>query len=287
MPSLSVIWNSMLSVIKTFSISDFLDILLVSYLVYKGIKLVRETRAEQLVKGLLLLALFYFFATVLGMKTMSFLLTNVFQIGIIAIVVLFQPELRRALEKAGRTKVSEWNVFNVVGSHNKEDVWSSVIPLIGEAIGELSSTKTGAIIVVEQKTKMGDLVSNAVIIDAATTPQLLCNLFFPNSPLHDGAVIMREGRVLAAGCFLPNTQQVSLDKHLGSRHRAAIGISENSDALVLVVSEETGVISVAENGNLTRGFSPKSLQELLKDKLVPKTPDKSERRFWRKWRDKG
>ena len=172
MPSLSVIWNSMLSVIKTFSIPDFLDILLVSYLVYKGIKLVRETRAEQLVKGLILLALFYFFATVLGMKTMSFILTNVFQIGVLAIVVLFQPELRRALEKAGRTKVSEWNVFSVVGSHNKEDLWSRVIPLIGEAVTQLSNTKTGAIIVVEQKTNMNDLVSNAVIIDAEPTPKL-------------------------------------------------------------------------------------------------------------------
>ena len=272
MQYLSLIWNSLVSVIKTFTIADFIDIVLVSYLVYKAIKIVRETRAEQLVKGLVILGVTYFVASLLNFKMLSFILTNVFTFGVLAIIVVFQPELRRALEKVGRTKIAEFGGFGSSETQSERaQMWSTAIPAIVEACERLSNTKTGALIVIENKTKLGDLLPAGIIIDAKVSTPLLCNIFYPNSPMHDGAVIMRDGRVLAAGCFLPSTQKGEyLDKQLGSRHRAALGMSENSDAIIIVVSEETGVVSVAENANLERGFNSFTLTQRLQDRLVPK-----------------
>ena len=275
-------WNTLIGVIKTFTIFDFIDIVLVSYLVYKGIKLVRETRAEQLVKGIVILAVSYMIATFIHLEMLSFVLTNIFTFGLLAIIVVFQPELRRALEKVGRTKITEIGGFGSSESQfEKDQTWSRPIPQIVEACERLSNTKTGALIVIERQTKLGDLLPAGTIIDARVSTQLLCNIFYPNSPMHDGAIILREGRVLAAGCFLPSTQKGEyLDKQLGSRHRAAVGMSENSDALILVVSEETGTISVAENGRLERGFNSYSLTQFLQDKLIPKVPEKEKKARW-------
>ncbi len=287
MQNFSVFWNSVIGVIRTFTIADLIDIILVSYLIYKVIRIVRETRAEQLVKGLLVLGITYFIASLLGFKMLSFILTNVFTFGVLAIIVVFQPELRRALEKVGRTKIAELGGF---GSSEvlseRAQVWSSSIPPIVEACERLSNTKTGALIVIENKTKLGDLLPAGTMIDAKVSTPLLCNIFYPNTPMHDGAVIMREGRVLAAGCFLPSTQKGEyLDKQLGSRHRAALGMSENSDAIIIVVSEETGVISVAENGKLERGFNSYTLTKLLRDKLIPQTSEKDKKKgFWRRFK---
>lgn len=279
MQYLSLIWNSLVSVIKTFTIADFIDIVLVSYLVYKAIKIVRETRAEQLVKGLVILGVTYFVASLLNFKMLSFILTNVFTFGVLAIIVVFQPELRRALEKVGRTKIAEFGGFGSSETQSdRAQMWSTAIPEIVEACERLSNTKTGALIVIENKTKLGDLLPAGIIIDAKASTPLLCNIFYPNSPMHDGAVIMRDGRVLAAGCFLPSTQKGEyLDKQLGSRHRAALGMSENSDAIIIVVSEETGVVSVAENANLERGFNSFTLTQRLQDRLVPKDAEKEKK----------
>ena len=279
MQYLSLIWNSLVSVIKTFTIADFIDIVLVSYLVYKAIKIVRETRAEQLVKGLAILGVTYFVASLLNFKMLSFILTNVFTFGVLAIIVVFQPELRRALEKVGRTKIAEFGGFGSSETQSERaQMWSTAIPAIVEACERLSNTKTGALIVIENKTKLGDLLPAGIIIDAKASTPLLCNIFYPNSPMHDGAVIMRDGRVLAAGCFLPSTQKGEyLDKQLGSRHRAALGMSENSDAIIIVVSEETGVVSVAENANLERGFNSFTLTQRLQDRLVPKDAEKEKK----------
>ena len=280
MQYLSLFWNSLVSVVRTFTIADFIDIVLVSYLVYKAIKIVRETRAEQLVKGLVILGVTYFIASFIGLKTLSFILTNVFTFGVLAIIVVFQPELRRALEKVGRTKIAELGGFGSSETlSERAQAWSSAIPAVVEACERLSNTRTGALIVIENKTKLGDLLPAGTIIDAKASTALLCNIFYPNSPMHDGAVIMRDGRVLAAGCFLPSTQKGEyLDKQLGSRHRAALGMSENSDAIIVVVSEETGVISVAENANLERGFNSFTLTQLLQDRLVPKDAEKEKKK---------
>ncbi len=269
---ISDIGQIMLSVLKSISISDVIDMILLSYLLYKGIKLIRETRAEQLIKGIVLLTIAYFIVNLLELKTMSFLLENFFQWGILAIIIMFQPELRRVLEKMGRTKVSSFGVFSI-GNEMETDLfykWTVAIDAIVEASSELSSTTTGALIVIERQTKLGEQIDTGTIINATPSSAVLGNIFFPNTPLHDGAVIIRDGVILAAGCFLPKPQKEEfINKQLGSRHRAAIGMSENSDAIVIVISEETGTISIAEDGQLTRGFNKDSLKKILKAKIIP------------------
>ena len=257
-------------VIRSFRISDLIDILLISYITYKGIQLVRETRAGQLVKGLLLLGGAYFFAVWFKLTTMTFLLKNLFQIGIIALIILFQPEIRRALEKFGRTKVANLSVFGV-DSHGRDTlVWENAIRKISDAAEELSKTKTGALIVIERTTKLGEQIDTGVEVNAEISVELLLNIFYPNTPLHDGAVIVRDGKVLAAACFLPKpAKEEFIATNFGTRHRAAIGISEVSDAVTVVVSEESGIISVSEEGQLIRNFTKDSLYVYLSDKLIP------------------
>jgi len=266
------IWSNMVSVIKSISISDIIDMVLLSYLLYKGIKLIRETRAEQLLKGIALLSVAYFIIRQLQLKTLGFLLENFFQWGILAVIIMFQPELRRALEKMGRTKVSSLSVFSIGIDMEENEIyrWNVAINAIVDATSDLSSTTTGALIVIERQTRLGEQIDTGTIINATPSAAVLENIFYPNTPLHDGAIIMRDGKILAAGCFLPKPQKEELiSKQLGSRHRAAIGMSEISDAIVIIVSEETGTISIAENGDLTRGFNKESLKKLLKSKLIP------------------
>lgn len=283
MDILVLIYESIISVIKTFEPQDFIDIALVSYLVYKTIRLVRETRAEQLVKGILLLAVSFLFADLLNLKAMSFLLEKVFTLGVLAIIVVFQPELRRALEKVGRTKVADLSLFNSSEqSEQVSSVWQSAIRVVSKSAEALSKSKTGALIVIEQKTKLGDQVNQGIELNATPSVELFENIFFPNSPLHDGAVIIRDGKILAASCFLPTpNKEEDIDNKLGSRHRAAIGMSENSDAIVIIVSEETGIISTAFEGTLTRGYSQNHLQKYL-EKMLITTPEPSQKTvFWR------
>ena len=285
---MSAIWDvlsSGLSIIKLITPIDILDILILSYLVYKAIKMVRETRALQLVRGILLICIAYFLITLLHLKAMEFLLQNFFQWGIVAVVVMFQPELRRALEKMGRTKVSTLGVFNNDSPDDLIHRWQLAIDAIAAASTELSASSTGALMVIERQTRLGEQIDTGTVLEAVPTPQLLGNIFFPNTPLHDGAVIIRDGMILAAACYLPKPLKEELvSKQLGTRHRAAIGMSELSDAIIVVVSEETGVISVAENGELTRGFTEDSLKKHLTQALIPdKQADGKEKKrgFWR------
>lgn len=280
--------NAIQNVIKTINLPwDLIDIAIVSYLVYKGIKLVRETRAEQLVKGIVLLGFSYFIAFQFNLKTLTFIFQNIFQIGIIALIVVFQPELRRALEKIGRTKVTEsLNVFtNTVDSTEQGVMWDKAINNICLAVSDLSKTVTGALIVIERNIKLGEPIRTGIIINGTASPELFENIFFPNSPMHDGAVIVRDGIVLAAGCFLPKPQKEELiEKHLGSRHRAAIGISEVSDSITIIVSEETGTISTAVEGVLIRGYTIDKLQEFLFNKILPEKSlenKDSKNTFWK------
>lgn len=273
--------NSLFSILKTTELVDVFDILVLSYLVYWVIKLVRETRAGQLMKGIVLLFIAYIIAKFLQMKVVSYLMEQAFSIGVIALMIMFQPELRRALEKVGNSK---WGLsFGLSTPTGDAAVWGTAIEAICDACVELSVTSTGALIVVERQTRLGEQIDNGTILNATPSKELFGNIFYPKTPLHDGAVIMRDGMILAAACFLPKPQKEELvNKKLGSRHRAAIGMSENSDAIVIVVSEETGSISVAENGLLKSGFTREQLKQLLTDRLIQTDTDSAIRKTARK-----
>ncbi|MBR4346059.1 MAG: diadenylate cyclase CdaA [Oscillospiraceae bacterium] len=257
---------------------DVLDIAVLTYLIYKLIQFIRDTRAEGLIKGILILVLFYFLAYVGQMKAVQWIFQRIFNIGIIAVLILFQPELRRTIERVGHARFPMLD--KLTGTDSEATPVSEEITAICEACEDLSSTTTGALIVIERETKLGDLVSNGTIINAVPSKELFGTIFYPKCPLHDGAVIMRDGKIYAAGVFLPKpVNEDVINKQLGSRHRAAIGMSENSDAIVIVVSEETGAISIAENGDLQRGFSKDSLRQTLSRKLIPEpSPASSARR---------
>ncbi len=247
-------------------ISDFIDVAIVAFVIYKGINLIRETRASQLIKGIVVLVAFMYVSGLLRLNTVNFILENTLQIGLIAILIMFQPELRRALEKVGTTSLTKFLKIN------DEDEVENDIEEICAAVSKLSATKTGALIIIERKTKLGDVMSSGTIIDSAISHGLLVNIFVPNTPLHDGAVIIGDNRIKAAACFLPLTQNNSFSKEMGTRHRAAIGISEVADCIALVVSEETGIISMAMNGSIEREFTTLSLKNRINDILESDKP---------------
>lgn len=263
---LNMVWNVMQSI----TFMDIIDILLMSYLVYLLIKFIRETRAGQLVKGILFVTIAYALSNLIGLKAMSYIIKSVLDIGLLALLIMFQPEIRRALEKAGRSKLGI-TLFSVGENADQSAKWNIAIEAICDSCVDLSATKTGALIVIERQTKLGEQIENGTILNAVPSKELFGNIFFKNTPLHDGAVIIRDGMILAAACFLPKPQKEELiNKKLGSRHRAAIGMSENSDAIVIVVSEETGNISIAENGTLTSDLTRFRLNEYLHEALIPK-----------------
>ena len=269
------LWEAVVSVIKTMGPWDILDIALLSVVMYYFYKLLRETRAGQLFKGIVFLLFLYAFVKVVKLKAITYLLERLFSVSVLAILIVFQPEVRRAVEKLGHSQLGLSSLRFMGGTDDAYSHWSRPIDEICKACAALSRTKTGALIVIERRTRLGEYIGNGTIINADVSEMLLGNLFFKNSPLHDGAVIVRSGRILAGGCQLPKPQKEELiDKALGSRHRAAIGMSENSDAIILVVSEETGQISVAENGSLSRNYSRKRLEDLLRARLLPE-PDKA------------
>lgn len=266
--------DAFFSVMKTIEIQDIIDVALLSYIIYLLLKLIRETRAGQLIKGILLLVAGYLICRYCELKAITYLLEQALGIGLIAMLVLFQPELRRALEKVGRTKIG----LRFIGFGESTDEltgkWSSAIEAICDSCVELSASCTGALIVVERQVKLGEQIETGTIMKAVPSKEVFGNIFYPKTPLHDGAVIMRDGIILAAACFLPKPQKEELvNKKLGSRHRAAIGMSENSDAVVIVVSEETGQISVAMNGVITRDYTHEKLKTLLTQELITNQQD--------------
>ena len=264
------VFNAFLSVVSTFRAIDVIDVLILTYVIYLLLKLIRETRAGQLVKGILFLVASYFISVAFDLKVVSYLLNRALSMGVLAMIVLFQPELRRALEKAGRTRFGI-RLFGIGQSTDEiKQRWEPAIEAICDSCVELSATCTGALIVVERQVRLGEQIETGTILNATPSKEVFGNIFYPKTPLHDGAVIMRDGVILAAACFLPKPQNDAIiNKKLGSRHRAAIGMSENSDAVVIVVSEETGQISVAENGSLSRNFTRKKLEHLLRTYLIP------------------
>lgn len=243
--------------ILQFQFKDVVDILLVALIIYGIIKITSKTRAIQVLKGLGLFVLFAQVCEILGLTTMTWLMEWLINAAAILIIVLFQPELRRALEKIGRGRIFDIS-FSDTSSYDSE-----VIEEIHKAVLNLSIRQTGALIVIENKTGLRDVIESGVTLDAKISSQLIENVFFPNSPMHDGAMIVRGSKVVAAGCFLPLSDNKQISLELGTRHRAAIGVSEVSDATVLIVSEETGVISVANEGTLTRYVDSKALRTVL------------------------
>ena len=245
------------NIVSGIGITDILDILIVTFIIYKLLDFIRETRAEQLAKGLLVLVIITVLSKVLQLYTLHWILSGGMTVGLIDIVVIFQPELRRGLEYLGRSKLS-----NVLTEVDKDEAKHMVGQLV-EAVDTMSSSRTGALIVIEREISLNDIAETGTVIDAAVSAQLIGNIFYEGAPLHDGALIIRGDRLYAAGCVLPLTQNKDLNKELGTRHRAGIGITENSDALVIIVSEETGIISTAQNGKLTRFLDAKNIEKML------------------------
>ncbi|MBQ3069328.1 MAG: diadenylate cyclase CdaA [Clostridia bacterium] len=247
-----------------------LDIVVVAFVVYSLIKLVRDSRAEQLMKGILLLVVAYFFSTMLNLQALKYLLSILFDNALIVVVVVFQPEIRRALEKVGHSSLS--GALSALGKANsQEEVITrrkNAIAAVCGAVEQLQRQKMGALVVFERSTKLGDIINSGTVIDADPSVELIGNVFFNKAPLHDGAMIIRDGRVYAAGCILPLTNTHRLSSSLGTRHRAAVGMSENSDAVVVVVSEETAAISLAVGGELTRDYTPKTLRIALENSML-------------------
>ncbi len=272
--SLKDIKDALLSMISTLEFVDIIDVVFLAYLIYMLLKFIRETRAGQLVKGIIFLVCGYFISKFLGLKTITYILSETLDVGIIIIIILFQPELRRVLEKAGRTKIGTRFLSFGQNSDELTRKWENAIDIICDSCVELSSTQTGALIVIERQVRLGEQIETGTLLEANPSKELFGNIFYPKTPLHDGAVIMRDGMVLAAACYLPKPQKDELiNKKLGSRHRAAIGMSENSDAIVIAVSEETGQISVAMNGVITRDYTSEKLGNLLRSEIIEQKND--------------
>lgn len=261
--TLYTVWNQFVYTISNVRVFDIIDILIIAYIVYKAIEFLRETRAGQLVKGIVFLLALYAFSIAFELAVLRWLLSAVFGSAIVAIAIIFQPELRRLLERVGQTRIGSLQS----GGDESEEIVNSVNKIC-KAAGQMQKTKTGALIVFERKTQLGEIINTGTVVDAAVSESLVNNIFYPKSPLHDGAVIVRDGRICAASCILPLTQSTVFSSQLGTRHRAAIGMTENSDAIVLIVSEETGTISIAFNGEITRNYTVESAFNEIKDKLV-------------------
>ncbi len=266
--------------INTFRVRDALDIAIVAFLIYHLILLVRETRAGQLIKGVLVILLLYLAASVLELYTLRTIMEYVIRYGVIVLLILFQPELRKVLEQVGRTSLSNLTVFapNMSASEYERSQMIKTINAICDSCAVLSKEKIGALIVMEKETKIGDIISTGTIIDSQASADLIKNVFFPNSPLHDGALVIRNSRLYAAGCFLPLSDNYEISRSLGTRHRAALGISEVSDAVVVVVSEETGNITVAKNGKLNIGITVNTLSTILYNEFISSEKESSSER---------
>lgn len=263
-------WEWMVSIAMNFQFKDAVDIIIVAFLIYGVVKLVRETRAGQLVKGLFLLVILFIISSYFNLVMVSRVLAYFFQFAFVAILIVFQPEIRKALEQVGRNNVGQSIAAVVTGrdrSYDRAQIRKAINAVV-DGVGILQQLKMGALIVFERKTKLGDIIETGTQINCEPSGQIVGNIFFNKAPLHDGAMIIRDGMIHAAGCILPLTKNTSVSAELGTRHRAALGVSEESDAVVVVVSEETGQISVAVNGVLARRFTRDTLRDVLEGYLI-------------------
>jgi diadenylate cyclase len=275
--------ESFFRVFRLISISSILDILIIAFFIYEAIRFIRMTRLSQVAVGLLVLILALWISDVAGLLVVNFILRKAVELGLLALVVLFQPELRRALEKVGSGRLTSFLVREKNMTGTEQAITQTVL-----ACSDMSRSRTGALIIFERDNKLTDPINTGTIIDSATTSELLKNLFYNKAPLHDGAVIIRDGRIAAAGCMLPLSGNTNLSRDLGMRHRAGIGMSERSDAVVVIVSEETGAISVAVEGMLKRHLSPETCQRLLRNELLSTQETETKTggpvRFFARWK---
>ena len=260
--------NTILNTVRNINVSSIIDIVIVAYLIYRMYKLIIETRAELLLRGIVLILLLIPISYIFNLTMVYTIISKTITIGVLTLVIIFQPEIRRMLEHIGRSAFSDRRVLR------DTDILTKVVNEIVAAMDNLSKTKTGALIDIEQDTGLGDISESGVRIDALVSTSLLENIFVPNTPLHDGATIIRGDRIMSSGCVLPLTTNKDISKKLGTRHRAALGLSEVSDSLVLIVSEETGTISLALNGKLVRNYDRERLQKILVKILTSKIQKK-------------
>ncbi|MBP3311785.1 MAG: diadenylate cyclase CdaA [Butyricicoccus sp.] len=267
-------WEKYWLYVKNGSITDLIDILIIAFLVYYLLRFVRNTSAERLVKGIVILMAVQIFASWRHLNTINYLLKNLFEMSGIALLVVFQPELRRLLEQIGMGRVTKLLVRRESGETEIDFAISQTVL----ACESMSWSRTGALMVFERNERLGEITKSGTRIDAEPSAELIKNIFYPKSPLHDGAMVLRDGRIHSAGCVLPLSKNLNLSRDLGTRHRSAVGMSENSDAVVVVVSEETGAISVAIGGMLKRQLDPETLRKILENELIPVTSDKKKKR---------
>lgn len=269
--NISLLWDRLVALFSSYNwITDTLDIALVALLIFSAIKMLKETRGIQIVKGLLIVGVVYFIINLLEMQASTYLFKTLLGDFIIVLIILFTPEIRHALETMGRRNFAFLNFFGAQQGDAMYERQKKTVLEVCKACNEMSDKKVGALIVFERNTMLGDVIKTGTSVDAKATKELIGSLFFPNSPLHDGGVVIRDGRVCSAGCILPLTENDMLNNQLGTRHRAALGITEKSDAVVVVVSEETGMISVACEGNLERDVTDGVLIERLLSYILPK-----------------
>ena len=269
MEHIAQLGQTILNLARNFTFKDAVDVAIVTILLYSAIKLVRETRAGQLVKGIILLVVLFLISSWQNLLMLNAILRAFLSSGIVIVVILFQPEIRKALEQVGHSKVAQ-SLVSAVSTKESEDMAKTrkAIEGVVDATQILQQLRMGALIVFERKTKLGEIVATGTVVEAAPSAQLIANIFFNKAPLHDGGMIILEGQVYAAGCILPLTSNENVSAELGTRHRAALGMSENSDAVVVVVSEETGQISIAMEGKLTRNYNRVTLREVLESALI-------------------
>ena len=282
-------FNNVVSNLRTFRLRDLIDILVISFVFYEIFQFARKSRAGQLVRGVVLLIVSFALAYLLELRTVRWVLNTFLQIRFIAAVVLFQPELRRALERLGQN--TNWaGMFNLRRSDpSLRGVWQNAVVAICDAAEQLSDTRTGALMVFERNNNLDEIIRTGTPLSANVIPEMLGTIFYEGTPLHDGAVIIRDGRIVAAGCVLPLSNNLEMGKDMGTRHRAGLGMSENSDAIVVVVSEETGIFSMAKNGVLIRRLDRQNLFNLLQEEIIPPEDEAEQKKEapWAKWFKKG
>lgn len=259
---------------------NVLDILVVWYAIYKVLTLIKGTKAVQLLKGIFVIIIARIATNILGLETLGWLLQQVIEYGFLAIIIIFQPEIRRALEQLGRGKIFQRTVMQ------EEEVQNQQIDAIKKAVSYMAKRRIGALISIEKDTGLTEYIETGIHLDADLTSELLINIFIPNTPLHDGAVIMQKDKIVAAACYLPLSESAFISKELGTRHRAALGLSEVTDAITVVVSEETGAISITANGDLHRNLSLDEFESMLKTLWFGPETDSTTASMWNNWRVK-
>ena len=282
-PFFENLWQNIASFFAPYQwFSDTLDILIVALFVFFVVRLVRDSRAEQLVRAIILLLVLYGAAVLFDLTTVQYMLKAVFDSGLILLIVVFQPEVRRALEQAGHSRHGIFRVFGGLGTVDNAaiiDQWNKAIDATVAALEDLQKQKMGALIVMERTTRLGEIVRSGTLMEADPSAALISAVFFNKAPLHDGAMIIRDGRIYAAACILPLSDNLQISRELGTRHRAGVGMSENSDAVVIILSEETGVISIADHGKLIRNLDADKLTQTLKELILWNQADSTSKKF--------